>query len=40
MKRNQKLKEMKRNNTTKIKITDNEDLDVEKVGNKIIEIYR
>lgn len=31
---------MKKNNTTKVKITDDEDLDVEKMGTKIIEIYR
>lgn len=31
---------MKRNNTTRIKITDSEDLDLEKIGNKIVEIYR
>ena len=31
---------MKKNNTTKVKITDNEDLDVQKIGNKIVQIYR
>jgi hypothetical protein len=31
---------MKKNYRNKIKITDNEDLDLEKIGAKIIDIYK
>lgn len=39
-KTNQRLKEMKKNHRNKIKITDNEDLDLDKIGAKIVDIYK
>jgi hypothetical protein len=35
-----KLKEMKKNNINKINIFDNENIDLEKVAGKVLEIFR
>lgn len=34
------LREMKRNNTNKINVLDNENIDLEKVGNRIYDIVK
>ena len=35
-----KLKEMKKNNINKINILDNENIDLEKVTHKVVEIFK
>lgn len=40
LKKNLKLKEMKKTHRNKIRVTDNEDLDLEKIGGRILDLYR
>lgn len=39
MKNNIRLKQIKKNNKNTIKVTDDQDVDLEKIGAKIMSIY-